>query len=785
MADFVLKQTASEVQKAIDNALNPDTTLTVSGKPADAKAVGDALASVNGGAVVGRFFGKRANFLGDSQTDNAGNYKSVFFYDWLKNILGLSETNSYGYSGTTIMPIAGQNCSFLERYSSMVDADLIVVWGGTNDYHYGHALGEVDDTVNTTFCGALNQLCKGLITKYPQKDILFVTPTPRGVISTAVAPLSDYADAIINVCAKYCIPVYDAFRKCNMPINYEYPRVHTVDGLHLNDLGHEVLGKSMANFILYSEMAGCRAAWGVSEGSGGGEDSGGEEDTNVAVTGVTISKTAHSLTVGGTVQLTATVKPSNATNTKVVWTASNGNCTVNNGLVTAVAVGDCVIIAISEDGGHNATCTVSVVAQTVPVTSVTLNHTALTLDVGDSQQLTATVLPANATNTSVVWSASNGNCTVANGLVTAVNAGNCIITATADGKSATCSVTVEAEAAPAPASPIDGKTVTYAAQASYPACSNLVLLLNADDFGNTSGDTFVFNMKYSNATQELTGFTKGMDVFPDETGEVSNGAYKTDGLASYLSTTVADGVVSATFNRSKTTNNYPYVKVSVPIKMAAYPVSFDVESITFTRNGEYIEILKVGSFWEPEGFSVGAGGGDSGGNGDSGTEEETAPVSPVDGKTVTYTAQASWPACSNFTLLVNAEDFGHTFGDQFEATIKYSNATQELSSFNLAATNPGGMQSFSDETGEVNNGKYKRGVSSYCVGVVEDGVITGTCHKGNDSYTEPYVKIPIPIAVAAYPVSFDVESVTLKKNGEYIPIQKIGGFYADEGFSAT
>ena len=49
MTDFVLKQTASEVQKAIDNALNPDTTLTVSGKPADAKAVGDALANIGGG----------------------------------------------------------------------------------------------------------------------------------------------------------------------------------------------------------------------------------------------------------------------------------------------------------------------------------------------------------------------------------------------------------------------------------------------------------------------------------------------------------------------------------------------------------------------------------------------------------------------------------------------------------------------------------------------------------------------------------------------------------------
>lgn len=43
MADFVLSQTAEDVQKAINNALNPDTTLTESGKPADSKAVGDAI----------------------------------------------------------------------------------------------------------------------------------------------------------------------------------------------------------------------------------------------------------------------------------------------------------------------------------------------------------------------------------------------------------------------------------------------------------------------------------------------------------------------------------------------------------------------------------------------------------------------------------------------------------------------------------------------------------------------------------------------------------------------
>ena len=74
-------------------------------------------------------------------------------------------------------------------------------------------------------------------------------------------------------------------------------------------------------------------------------------------------------------------------------------------------------------------------AQDVPVESVSLSSSALTL--------TATVLPANATNKTVVWTASPaGFATVANGVVTGIKAGNCTVTAVAGGRSASCTVTV-------------------------------------------------------------------------------------------------------------------------------------------------------------------------------------------------------------------------------------------------------------------------------------------------------------------------------------------------------
>ena len=82
-------------------------------------------------------------------------------------------------------------------------------------------------------------------------------------------------------------------------------------------------------------------------------------------------------------------------------------------------------------------------AQDIPVQSVSLGSSTLTLNEGESKTLTATVLPANATSRVVVWRVSPaGFATVANGVVTGIKAGSCTVTATAGGKSASCTVTV-------------------------------------------------------------------------------------------------------------------------------------------------------------------------------------------------------------------------------------------------------------------------------------------------------------------------------------------------------
>ena len=84
---------------------------------------------------------------------------------------------------------------------------------------------------------------------------------------------------------------------------------------------------------------------------------------------------------------------------------------------------------------------------TVPVTSVALSKATLTLTEGESETLTATVKPDNATSKTVSWSVSPaGFATVSGGRVTAIKAGSCTVTASCGGRSAVCTVTVQAKA---------------------------------------------------------------------------------------------------------------------------------------------------------------------------------------------------------------------------------------------------------------------------------------------------------------------------------------------------
>lgn len=171
-----------------------------------------------------------------------------------------------------------------------------------------------------------------------------------------------------------------------------------------------------------------------------------ETYTAVPVSGVTLSSVTAAITVNSTNQLTATVLPANATNKSVTWSSDNtAVATVSNtGLVKGVSPGSAVITVTTVDGGKKATCNVTV--NNISVTNVSLNISSASLLIGGEQQLSATVLPANAANKSVTWSSDNtAVATVSNtGLVKGVSSGSAVITVnTVDGgKKANCSITV-------------------------------------------------------------------------------------------------------------------------------------------------------------------------------------------------------------------------------------------------------------------------------------------------------------------------------------------------------
>lgn len=157
-------------------------------------------------------------------------------------------------------------------------------------------------------------------------------------------------------------------------------------------------------------------------------------------------------------------------------------------------------------------------AQEVPVQSVSLSAVTMTLNESESKTLTATVLPANATDRAVVWSVlPAGFATVTNGVVTGIKAGNCTVTATAGGKSASCTVTVEVVETAQLIYSLPGETVLTQgldtglkllehASTETPQYTILVDAKAGDDFNANTWPAFLHCLTETGDTDNLPGF---------------------------------------------------------------------------------------------------------------------------------------------------------------------------------------------------------------------------------------------------------------------------------------
>ena len=211
--------------------------------------------------------GLKINFLGDSITEGSGTTgKEKIYWSLIGKKTG-AIVRGYGVGGTRfakqITPSVNpkHDLDFIMRAKEMDrDADMIVVFGGTNDFGHGDApIGKMSDRENNTFYGACHMLFTDLINMYPEATIVIMTPLHRcnednvrgdGFKSCDVAPLSRYVEIIKEVAAFYSLPVIDMWS-----ISGIQPRVPVLkekycpDGLHPNDAGHEKMAERLIGFL--------------------------------------------------------------------------------------------------------------------------------------------------------------------------------------------------------------------------------------------------------------------------------------------------------------------------------------------------------------------------------------------------------------------------------------------------------------------------------------------------------------------------------------------------------
>ena len=172
--------------------------------------------------------------------------------------------------------------------------------------------------------------------------------------------------------------------------------------------------------------------------------------SKIEVQSIVIVNNHFEVNVGETVQLEYIILPSNATDKTVTWSSENDiiASVSQSGLVTAHSEGSALITATTSNSQTaTAEIVVSAVGEVIEVTGITLSDETLSLNVGDTKTITATITPSDATIKSVTWLSSNDNiATVVNGKVTALQTGDVTIRATSQGNTdiyAECAVNIK------------------------------------------------------------------------------------------------------------------------------------------------------------------------------------------------------------------------------------------------------------------------------------------------------------------------------------------------------
>ena len=173
------------------------------------------------------------------------------------------------------------------------------------------------------------------------------------------------------------------------------------------------------------------------------------EENVIPVSMVSLNKIELSLLEGASEKLIAEIAPTNASNKNIDWKSSDETIAIvdSEGKVTALKAGVALITVTARGSDKKDVCSILVEPKIVAVTGVTLNKKSLTIIKGESDYLTAEVIPSDATNKEITWKSDNPEIASvdSNGKIMAYEIGSTIITATTEdgGKKAQCEVNVE------------------------------------------------------------------------------------------------------------------------------------------------------------------------------------------------------------------------------------------------------------------------------------------------------------------------------------------------------
>lgn len=217
--------------------------------------------------------GFKVNFLGDSITEGVGVTDQANRYDnIIKRECNLSQANNYSISGSRLAHQIHPSekprydlCFCGRAYDMDESADMVIVYGGVNDYIHGDApFGSIGDKTPATFCGGVYFLMKYLSDIYPSKPIVFFTPArcflrkevDDRIVSTHAKklpggkPLIEYAKVIKETAKEFGVYILDLYNDLGLdPHDEQIFEKYTVDGLHFNDAGHQKIAELFKDFI--------------------------------------------------------------------------------------------------------------------------------------------------------------------------------------------------------------------------------------------------------------------------------------------------------------------------------------------------------------------------------------------------------------------------------------------------------------------------------------------------------------------------------------------------------